>query len=763
MKSTRTIFLMLATLAAFGIADGGTVRERWAGRGASATHPGTLKVISTSAGTRLVFDLSALPKDAKIHHASLHCTTDRGQPVNPVRVYMVDKLGARGVPGWTGKRLALEAPWYRSFDVTDAVRAWVKDPAKNLGLVAVQFENLKATRTSLDVMYEGEVEKPGQQVGGLRAVHANGQTFVIWREVKPYHPKAKDVIWVTKFAERGDTMAEGPGKGAHDLSNHPAVRHQTIRDIQGLAWRSGGRSVKIYRVRKVPDVCYRVYRHTAKITPANIHQAKLLAEVKPLSGFDTDVYATSFHGEFTNQKEVMTSTIPTFRVGDGTALTPGEGLYVHTAKKGGGHYYAVTSVWSGTEDMSTITDANSLAKPVAETPGKPVPILQWVQTDRYRKDPPEYWYRFWAAPPYYHLPMRSFRVAIAVSDKVKGAKPMLIGGIQGKFNIRGNIRLPKANRVTLSIQAQLNWLPQLFFNEGSGTLRAMSDCKVDYYPEQYMAYVINWAMGKYEVDKSRVSGSYMHFGLRHPDIFTRMQMGTYTTAYDVRWAPGSGSMPSVIGPRGTRTARGEDAWAMYNVGDYVKLYPARDIPFLMCISGTGKDGGHTSEFGWQDDPRGWYGLNQGRQTFVATWSCSPPRELSQGLNKVKWGRTIPAFSNCSIDNNPGNGDPTDGDYYGMINGWLLWDNTAAADEPGKWSMPVWLISACPRTSCTVDVTPRWCGKFKPKAGEKFKWTNVRLSDNKTVASGKVAADKWGLVTLKGVTVTKDRNLLTIEK
>ena len=38
--------------------------------------------------------------------------------------------------------------------------------------------------------------------------------------------------------------------------------------------------------------------------------------------------------------------------------------------------------------------------------------------------------------------------------------------------------------------------------------------------------------------------------------------------------------------------------------EYVNTCPGRDIPFPVCISGTGRDGGHTSEFGWQDDPRG---------------------------------------------------------------------------------------------------------------------------------------------------------------
>jgi hypothetical protein len=47
---------------------------------------------------------------------------------------------------------------------------------------------------------------------------------------------------------------------------------------------------------------------------------------------------------------------------------------------------------------------------------------------------------------------------------------------------------------------------------------------------------------------------------------------------------------------------------------------------------------------------------------------------------------------------------------------------------------------------TVDVTPRRLQKFKPKPGEKFKWTSS------TGGSGTVTADKWGLVTVEKVKI-----------
>jgi hypothetical protein len=257
-------------------------------------------------------------------------------------------------------------------------------------------------------------------------------------------------------------------------------------------------------------------------------------------------------------------------------------------------------------------------------------------------------------------------------------------------------------------------------------------------------------------------GNLLHFGLRHPEIFQRMSFGTYTAGYDLRVAPGGPQMPAILGPQGIQTTRGEDAWKMYSVAEYVNTYPKRDIPFLLCISGTGKDSGHTSEFGWQDDPRGWRGLLRARQPFVAFWSTKPPADLSGAFARMRWDGTLPGFSNCSLDNNPGNGDPADGDYYGAINGWLIWDDQGAVDEAGAWAMPLWLVASCPEPTCTVDVTPRRCRAFKPRPGQQFRWTLAALPDGKELAKGVVEADRWGLVTVPNVQVGKAKARLRIQ-
>ncbi|MBM4042913.1 MAG: hypothetical protein FJ290_30860 [Planctomycetes bacterium] len=738
-------------------------REPIAGNGRPCTHPDTLKIVQGKAGPRLVFDLSAIPKGTRVHRASLFCFTQRGiQPTEPARIHVAegpDPEAAKGEP------LKLEAPWYRSFDATDAVKLWVSDPAKNLGFAVAQFERLLAAQSYLEVVYEGEPKNPPEQATGLRVAHHDGQTFIVWTEHPAFRPKPDEVVWLAKFSERGDKLADGPGQGAYDMPSHPAIALRTLRNLQGLGLRdkpSGFQGIKdLVRIREVAPVTYRVYRSPERITAANIHRAERLAEVEPLSGFDRDVYQIHFKGEYLDQWEEPSSPIPTFSTDKGKALTPGEGLYVHTSKQPGKFHYAVTVALAGTENLSQITDTNSLPQPVEETPAVPQPVLQFVQEDRYKDDATEYWYRYWAAPPYCHLPSQAFRIAVALGAKRKEPCPLIIGSISGDFNLRGEVNLPRSDAVTLDVQEQLDWLPTLFYNEGRGTLRGMTECKVDYFCERYMDFMIKWIMARHQIDRSKIVGSLLHFGLRHPEIFTRMSFGSYTAGYDIRFAPGGPSMPSVLGPQGIKTTTGEDAWKMYSVAEYVNTYPDRDIPFLLCISATGKDSGHTSEFGWQDDPRGWRGLLRARQPFVATWSLGPPHELTQAFNEMRWDTTLPAFSNCSLDDNPGNGDPADGDYYGGINAWLLWGDKDPVDEKDRWEMTVWLISSCPESACTVDITPRHCKSFKPKPGQTLKWTNTSLADKREVQSGTTEADKHGLVTLKAIQLTKGKSRIGV--
>ncbi len=95
------------------------------------------------------------------------------------------------------------------------------------------------------------------------------------------------------------------------------------------------------RLQQTRQARYRVYYHSAPITAATL-----------------------------NMDEVV---IERFAVEPGKPLPPGVGLYVHSPKKAGKAYYAVTLTVDGREDPATL---KALARPVAETVGPGEPVLQ---------------------------------------------------------------------------------------------------------------------------------------------------------------------------------------------------------------------------------------------------------------------------------------------------------------------------------------------------------------------------------------------------
>ncbi|HRR82278.1 MAG TPA: hypothetical protein P5118_19010 [Planctomycetota bacterium] len=328
--------LLLLAIALATVARAELVSERWGGAGTPCTHPGTMKVDRGEQAPRLVFDLAALPKEAKVHHASLFCSTSGGgQPREPIRITA------------HGKPLALEPPLYCSFDATKAVRRWAAEPAANQGFAIERFDRFDAPKSYLEIRYEGTPKDLPPQVTDLRAIHRDGQTFLVWKEVPDYRPKPGSVVWVDEWSEAGDKLADGPGVCPSGLPRVPAIRLRDLRELQGLGLRdqpSGFQGIKpLQRVRERPAVAYRVYRHTKAITAANLHEAEFLGEARPLCAYDEKMMKIDFKGEYLDQREIGDSLIPTYCIEAGKAVAPGEALYVYTPQKAGTWFYAVTT------------------------------------------------------------------------------------------------------------------------------------------------------------------------------------------------------------------------------------------------------------------------------------------------------------------------------------------------------------------------------------------------------------------------------------
>lgn len=128
---------------------------------------------------------------------------------------------------------------------------------------------------------------------------------------------------------------------------------------------------------------------------------------------------------------------------------------------------------------------------------------------------------------------------------------------------------------------------------------------------------------------------------------------------------------------------------------------------------------------------------------------------------IRTDHSLPAFTHCSLDDDPGNGDPKDGAPKGQVNLYLAWETTDIVDAASRWEATVYLTAKAPKDSCTVQITPRRLQRLKTRPGQKLPWRNTDLATGKVAQKGTVTADRWGLLTLENVIVAKGRNRIRV--
>ncbi|KPK82715.1 MAG: hypothetical protein AMJ81_09420, partial [Phycisphaerae bacterium SM23_33] len=153
-----------------------------------STHPGKLTITGTKAGSVVAVDISSLPAGAKIYRASLIALRggkgleDRqSQWLRPVRVYAL--APGEEAPPENAEPLEFEPPWYRSFDVTSPVGRAVADKAGAVKFFVAEFYQWRPDQMELRITGEGPASQVSPQVTGVRAFHADGSTFVTWKEM----------------------------------------------------------------------------------------------------------------------------------------------------------------------------------------------------------------------------------------------------------------------------------------------------------------------------------------------------------------------------------------------------------------------------------------------------------------------------------------------------------------------------------------------------------------------------------------------------
>ena len=190
----RACLAGIVVLAAAAAGPAAVVVRRW-GVSGHLQHPGTLKYEPAGAqGTLLTFDLSALPRRAKVYRARLFFFRGGGY-ARGVKAVPAEgsRRGADVAIKAAGKPLALAPPTWRWFDVTDLVRGWAR--ARTGHILLRQAPTYDRKKTCLEIAFEGRLKDPPKQVTDVEARYRAGQVFVTFREIEDLSEGRDDYPW----------------------------------------------------------------------------------------------------------------------------------------------------------------------------------------------------------------------------------------------------------------------------------------------------------------------------------------------------------------------------------------------------------------------------------------------------------------------------------------------------------------------------------------------------------------------------------------
>lgn len=687
----------------------------------SGSHPRTI-----SGDTTIKVDLSAMPSGVTVYRAVLRPGRIDSEAFTHRDVSLRVTVEGRDEP------LLLMPPRWTAFDATAEVRAALASGARTISFRLERFPGYQPPFNRLDVTCGTTVRREIPAVTGLRAIHRAGQTLLTWNE--PILDNSPEQLTVQEWVRLRET---------HVVNSR---QHR-----------------------------YRVYRSAEPITAATISKATLVDEVDPLTGWDGDFYGISPRPD---------AIVPRYVVMDEqAAVAPGTAVYAHNPRTAGAAYYAVKLALDGEEDLSTFGRGETLREPVEEIVGPGIPVLQRVEHPEefnYVKRPTLLYYVRWESPPTANLPSRPIDYLVALPSKIVEPAPAglhlhcwganLEGGYGWWYDAAQGAILISSNQVPY------DWWTG--YHENSGTWKSWRDGVVRDYTQARLISFLDWASTKWKIDPTRVftAGSSMG-GSGSPSLALRRGdriawcvswVGVHRPAESPQFASSYERVYGTVEWRLPYQDRKTPAFEYFDDAAFLRRDPARETPLIVFANGK-----NDKAIGWGQAREFWNALQETHRPHVFRWGQGGhgqrallpgpnPGERELGID-VRLGRSLPAFSRCSLDDNPGDGNPESGMREGQSNLYLAWDTGPddVVDQVGRWSIILRLNRQAPKDECTVDVTPRRCLQFRAREGLKVRWRNL-TPEGAEAQSGEVAADAWGLVTVPDVRVTRGGNRLILE-
>ena len=546
-----------------------------------------------------------------------------------------------------------------------------------------------------------------------------------------------------------------------------------------LTWKEAG----------VPEgTTFNVYLSAEPIAADNLREAKRVCQwILPHSAEDwwLDPYAFGRGPKSdpkTGKKPVYTPRGFLIREG-GERLDPKSGLHVHTVApdETGERYYAVTTFLNGKEDTALAPGANSLTRPVnqrvepvrpiwqQELPaalkagagdGKPCMLNLHAKGNRRATkylmfgDATHAWRE--GVPFKFDVSVSATRVDLYPSNTMYTGRPFK--------RARDGRNRNKIAIFCFWYGCSDRMFEQELIPEGTPTN----------YSERRLLTIISWAKKHLGIDPNRVychGGSMggcggMSFAFRHPEIFAAINAHVPIVAYNegdpargrkLGWHSNTYRLVGFCGPLSLKCSDGVTLKDRLDSRLFARSHPG-DLPFLVIANGR-----NDASIPWHNNPDFYRALQEMRHGCMIAWNDGShpetrkklPPEFKrwtgfERLSRFALNKSYPAFSNCSKNGDPGNGDSTDGDVVGYMNLGLNWKDVK--DTPRRYETTVFWELDPKELPLSVDVTPRRIQAFKLKPGDKCAAVNMDAS-GKEVQRVTLTADAHGLVTFPGFHVT----------
>jgi hypothetical protein len=476
-------------------------------------------------------------------------------------------------------------------------------------------------------------------------------------------------------------------------------------------------------------------------------------------------------------------------------LQSGTGLYVTTSTDNLPWYYAVTVevIATGEEDQQINPGENSLTAPVEETVAAPQPVLQqstvngnvtameyviWGNNTNGSLMPAfnncgSYGYLFTffllgndAAPLYIYFrntdpftqlqsDFASGRHVLIMDDWLPNGKNTNWVGYHEDYDI-------------YSVNNS-QWT--------TGTVKTNTQTR--------MKYIMNWTLTHLPILQDQVysSGS-SHNGLGaaltaqlNPELFAAVWTSVTPilfkavdgTDWEEIWCASNKNLETDV----TDPATGEPI-RIFDLLDLRHMYDANyssGIPYIAGIHGK-----QDYTVGWVEAKHWYDSVNYSHQGGLWFWDQREhdgdgkqfdDEEIKIDFSRFSTQRAYPAFSHCSINQDPGNGSRNSGDPYGAINGFLDWDDSKTVDNECLISMKCIIkdmtvggVLQEQYDSCFTDITFRRVQHFQPQAGDKLVWW-VKSSGNVVIQQGQMIYD-GNPITLTGIKVLRNGSWVRVK-